>query len=207
MGHRIKASVAGFGRVLTWKDFKHLNPHSVDPKSKFDAHSFIEIGCYFQPVPLSMDEWTLKGIHVSVKLNRGKSWVRSGKETPELLRHEQLHYMIASIAGRQLCLALAKLRARSNQQVQLACRQLTTKLIGDLNKKDDYGLYGEVQDRYDDAFTTGTKHGLSTHFQILWDHQITHVHGDPHGTLEDLDSFLVPGDYESDAPAMRSSAA
>jgi hypothetical protein len=123
-----------------------------------------------------------------------------------LLRHEQLHYMISSIAARQLHDALANLTGQANQDPTDTCDEISARIIGRRDhpsKPDVEGLLDFVHQRYDEALLTGTKHGINRHYQILWDHKITKIHGDSHGKLEDLYFFLQPGDYEIDTRPTR----
>jgi hypothetical protein len=51
----------------------------------------------------------LTNVRVTVAMNKGQSWYVAGRKTPLLLRHEQGHYNITFLVGRQLCRRLLEL--------------------------------------------------------------------------------------------------
>ena len=186
-----KVGVPGFGRVLRWQDYTPVDQRPAG--SSFDAETNTDIRYRYQWIPLGKGAWKLKHVLVSVEFNNKKSWTVTGQQAADLLRHEQLHYMISSIGARQLLHALSDLSGDASQDVDSTCSEIVAKIVGD---DDVDGLVKEVQDRYDEAFLTGTQHSQNKHQQILWDHEITKIHGNPNGKLEQLYFFMVPGDYE-----------
>lgn len=80
--------------LLKWADFKGV----VDTSSKFHAISLCGI--------FSTYKWTVKNNKYTFTfaggsfLNTDKSWSITKKQTPELLRHEQVHFDIAEIFSR-----------------------------------------------------------------------------------------------------------
>jgi hypothetical protein len=190
MAPKPKVGIPGFGRRLSWKDY---TPADQPPAGySFDAGTHTDVRYRYQWRPLEKGGWKIKHVLVSVEFSHKKSWIVKGRQAEELLRHEQLHYMISSIGARQLLHALSDLSGDGSQSADFTCNEIVAKMIGD----DHDSLLSQVQDRYDEAFLTGTQHSQNKHQQILWDHEITKVHGDPNGKLEKLYYFMVPGDYE-----------
>lgn len=100
---------------------------------------------------------------VIVKAVKPESWVIKEKESDKLLKHEQLHYNISAIAGREL------------ERKALALRDATGP--GLIQKKVDLGkeiqdLIDKVNKDYDEGMQ-GTDHGAKDAEQAKWEMHIT----------------------------------
>lgn len=86
--------------LLTWNDFKG----PIDASSSFSAVTHYGTSYYYQ-WHQHLGKYTFTFTTKSyVEPNR--SWTKVEKQTPELLRHEQLHFDIAEFFARQLLVAL-----------------------------------------------------------------------------------------------------
>ena len=84
-------------RLLTWDDFKGR----ADKSTGYYAETQWELS--FGKIGFRSDqEIPLKDLVLTLKFNEKKSWVVRGKETPELLKHEQGHFDIAEIYARKI---------------------------------------------------------------------------------------------------------
>lgn len=115
-------------------------------------------------------------VNVSVKAVKAESWVLNDKKTDKLLKHEQIHYNISALGGRDL------------ERKVLALRDADGKKL--LEKKADLGK--EVQDLIDtinkdyDAELHGTHHGQKDTEQSKWELHIASLMNDPAGELKGI---------------------
>lgn len=191
----------GLGRKLTWKDYQKVaaSPDGYDAETSIDTtHNgrWVSLG----------KAWAFKHVTVGLTVNHKKSWVVAGRESQDLLRHEQIHYQIAAVAARQLERELSNLKGDASKIPGQAYDEIVTKIIGKSGSGGNAGVDGllkKVQDRYDEGPVSGSRHGLDTHYQRLWDHAVTNALGDPSASLEDLYWFLQPGDFNVDLGSTR----
>jgi hypothetical protein len=86
-------------RPLTWADFEG----KFDKANPFDSYTLANISYTYhwqKGDRLLSYQFTIKN-----RLLKDSSWVRKNKETPALLKHEQLHFDIAELYARKLLLA------------------------------------------------------------------------------------------------------
>lgn len=181
-------AVAGFGRQLRWSDFTTV-PQSLD--GKHDAATAYEIRHQCRYITESNGRWRLTRISVSLTLNSTKSWIVAGKATDELLRHEQKHYDIASVAARQLEARLKGLRGDSSTSPADAVTAVVRAVAGEQDANGNItvrGLLQEVQDRYDEDLTCGSKHGADRNNQARWELRVNRALADQAGVLDQLNS-------------------
>lgn len=89
-------------RLLTWDDFSG-NP---DKNSPYQANTYWGIKYGFTGVDFAGDTAKLKGLSVTLKFDETKSWVKEGKQTVYLLKHEQGHFDIGLICHREIIKAI-----------------------------------------------------------------------------------------------------
>ncbi len=178
----------GFNRRLRWSDFTKVRK-SLD--GEHDASTFTEISARYSYIRQGSGNWKLTRVSVTVAFNSTKSWVVIGKESKDLLNHEQMHYNIAAIAGRELEGKLAGLKGDASQSPDDAVTALSRDVIGEQDADGQMvarGALQDVQDRYDEDLTCGSEHGLNRHYQISWEHRVTKAHGDRSAMLDQLNS-------------------
>jgi hypothetical protein len=106
---------------LQWADFQS----PVDQTSPFAAntHSGVSYSWnvkYNNGIP----KFTFTAVSF---MDRFKSWVRTEKETPELLKHEQIHFDISEFFARKLLEALNNYRYTDNYKNEIA--QIYTQMM------------------------------------------------------------------------------
>jgi hypothetical protein len=122
--------------LLKWSDFKG----PVDAKSKFHAVTLAQI--FFKYT------WTLKNNNYTFTftggsyLNTDKSWSVKAKQTPELLRHEQVHFDIAEIFSRMYLQTLNS--AEYTDSFKTTIDQITEDILRNMQVMHD--LYDEQTD-------------------------------------------------------------
>ena len=82
-------------------------------------------------------------------------WVLAGQKTTRLLQHEQLHYVMATLVGREMERELAEVTGTDGAAVQRTVNQL-------IANKNARAL--EMGAAYDDD----TEHGTDAHEQAAW---------------------------------------
>ncbi|MHA6279935.1 DUF922 domain-containing protein [Salinimicrobium sp. CAU 1759] len=135
--------------ALTWKDFKA----TPDPTSPFSANtaSGISYG------------WSMKGsatgkeysYEVSSFFIPGKSWVKDGSASPNLLAHEQLHFDITELFARKLRKALAEFDFDNSRNLKADLQALYK------NAEQERAL---MQQQFD----VETRHSMNEAAQLEW---------------------------------------
>lgn len=115
-------------------------------------------------------------IKVSVKAVKADSWVVKGLQSDKLLKHEQMHYNISALGGRDLERKLKNLRDAT--------------VNGLIKKKEDLGkeiqtLIDKVNKDYDDALL-GTNHGMKATEQSKWELHLSNLMNSETAELKSL---------------------
>jgi HJR/Mrr/RecB family endonuclease len=174
-------AVQGFTYKLSWgTDFNDVDSQpagftdrsartkasvTLDPKMMAKRDSK-ESEYYFNP----------STVIVSIKAVKAESWVLKEMKSDKLLKHEQMHYNISALGGRDLERKILALRDMSGQELMNKKAALGTEmqnLIDQVNK--DY-----------DADLLGTKHGTKDAEQSKWELHITNLMNKPDAELKSL---------------------
>lgn len=85
-----KVLIAGTegNRLLQWADFKG----KPDDSSPYFAYTAWRTNVKFSGVRFNGDKALIDGFEMTMEFDEKKSWVKKGKETDELLKHEQGHF-------------------------------------------------------------------------------------------------------------------
>jgi hypothetical protein len=169
---------------LGWKDFKG----KPDKNSPFDAATASErTGLAMKAkATKSAGSWTAQAtvdpssLDLKASMNRSKSWVRKGKKSADLLRHEQGHFDIENVlvekgeveikavatgvTGTGTASTAKKAIAHSFADLQ------TTAPFTKLASLDT--VLDTAQHDYDEDPTTGTAHGTKAAQQAKWEADI-----------------------------------
>jgi hypothetical protein len=149
-----KKKIEGWPRAIAWDEFKEIKtrPAGVDEDAQIHSETapsknvtVVRKGGQFRLGPLKAE------VHVVP----GDTWVVAGKQSDELLSHEQGHYDITGLTGRDLLRDLAAIRAPTVKALQRRVQktiQRTRKLANALTTS------------YDDE----TKHGTDKVAQKKW---------------------------------------
>ena len=115
-------------------------------------------------------------VKVIIKMDKTNSWVVKDLKSDPLLKHEQMHYNISALGGRDLERKLLALRDKSGQELMNKKAALGTEiqnLINSVNKDYDEGV-------------SGTDHGKKAAEQSKWELHITNLMGKPDGELKTI---------------------
>lgn len=141
-----------WGKALSWNDFKG------EPKTNVHHQAASNMG-------VAMDySWKWKNEQLNLKykvktvFNQNYSWVKSGKQSQKLLRHEQIHFDITEIMARKLRKFLAENKFKLN-----AVRSKIDEVIHILQQENRV-----MQESYDQE----TNHGNNARKQKEWESHV-----------------------------------
>jgi hypothetical protein len=138
-------------RPLTWSDFTG----APDDSSPFFANTAWVSSFKFNSVRFNGEAALPEGFEFTLQLDPQGSWVKKGKQTDDLLRHEQGHFNIGLLYMRE---AVNKIGAaaftRSGYQAEIKT------MLGEVHKK-----YVQMGEQYDKE----TAHSINKEAQQKWD--------------------------------------
>ncbi len=137
-------------RPLVWSDFQGRS----DESNPFFALTHWNINYKPSDIRVSGENVTVGSFDVTVELDRKESWVKKGKETDELLEHEQGHFNIGLLCMKEL---LTKEKEASFTKSNLSSKMQS--IFSDVMKK-----YHDMDDKYDSE----TDHSKNKPEQKRW---------------------------------------
>ncbi len=179
-------SLHGFRHTLSWsQDFtQYLSP----PPDKEHLIAFtVALAGTFGGMEIKYDSdselYSFKHskIKVKIKMDKSSSWVLKDSKTDKLKKHEQLHYNISALAGRDFERDLKKLTAATPEELVSARDELNSQmqtLIDDMNKE------------YDNTILWGTDHGRIALHQEVWELHIGKLMNDDNARLESIYTMM-----------------
>lgn len=179
-------SVHGFRHTLSWSqdfttrtepppDKDHLVAFTVAPAGTFGGmeikyNSDSEL-YYFRP----------SKIKVRIKMNKSESWVLKDAKTEKLRKHEQIHYNISALGGRDLERGLKNLTAATPDELIWERDNFTAE-----NQK----LVNAINNEYDNTILWGTDHGRIDMHQEVWELHINKLMNDDNAKLESIYAMM-----------------
>ncbi len=154
-------AVTGWPRKLRWDQFRKLDsrPQGQSTDAHTEAQWMNPPGKKFKLVR-DRRAWRLDNVNLVLTLVNQETWVVKGKESDELLKHEQGHWDIAGLLVREYHRQLVALRARTPAKL--------TELFKNTEKRAKTRL-SQVNKQYEDD----TKHGTDSTQQKKWNELIT----------------------------------
>jgi hypothetical protein len=174
---RIAAVLHGFPYSLRWSDFTEVRTSRKPPRQAFTVASFNMTGWH---VGTDDRGFKVQGLSVRVSLNKHSSWAVKSGETATLLDHEQGHFDIAGLIGRDLArkvldlslpvselAALKEAGTTADQHKRYALKQFQKSING--FGKEAAALMSRLQSQGKDGlYDASTKHGLDQRAQARW---------------------------------------
>jgi hypothetical protein len=152
--------LSNWPRSLTWDDFPEVNSRPADAEGDENAQIAAEAR---QPDRIAVvNEGGVRrvtSLSITIQVVRENSWVVRSAKTPELLSHEQGHYDIQGLMGRDMGNEILAARAPSADALQ----QIVTEIIQRYRQR---GI--DLSAQYD----TDTNHGRNREAQARWDRAI-----------------------------------
>jgi len=150
-------------RTLTWDDFTG----KPDKSSPFDAHTYWNVNYRYKRVVYVSDTAKIEEPVVILELNKNLSWIKPGRETPKLLKHEQGHFNIGLLCQKELIdkfKTTTFTRSDFRDKIQLLFKTILDKYTAMGIKYDDetdHGKNPEKQESWNDFFSGELKTGNS----------------------------------------------
>ena len=141
-------------RLLTWGDFTGR----PDEKSPFDANTLWKLNYKFGSMSVSGDTVKLHVFSVGVELDTTKTWIKKGKATGVLLKHEQGHFNIGLLCQHELIEQVKNavfLTSNIQQKLQQMFTDATYKyeaMGAQYDKETDHSKDQEAQEKWDAFF-------------------------------------------------------
>lgn len=138
-------------RPLVWSDFAG----KPDESNPYFAYTFWNLNYRFSGVTFNGDQATLQGLEVVLEFNGQASWVKPGKQSDELLKHEQGHFNAALLCLKEVLKTVAAAQfTRGNYK-----EEIQKIVYGTVQK------YKDMNIRYDEE----TRHSMNKEEQKKWD--------------------------------------
>jgi hypothetical protein len=139
---------------LQWADF--IAP--VNESSRFYAETYS--GTHYSYTSHTNDTGRVFTFKVYSYLSKGRSWSNIDKQTPELLKHEQLHFDISEYFARQLLIALNKYNYTADYQNEI---------------RSVFQAIEEERSTMETVYDLRTSHSLNKKAQTKWSEFITDI--------------------------------
>jgi hypothetical protein len=137
-------------RQLLWADFKGA-PNNSSP---YFAYTAWKTNVKFSGVQFEGEKAFINGFEMTVEFDAKNSWVKKGKETDELLRHEQGHFDVGILYMQEVFQTIA-----TASFTKAAYKDEFQKIIRDIHDK-----YVAMGDKYD----KDTNHSIRKDEQAKW---------------------------------------
>ncbi|MGB4845510.1 MAG: DUF922 domain-containing protein [Ferruginibacter sp.] len=154
IGQQVIISGAAKNRLLTWNDFSG----KPDKKSEHEANTFWKINYSYTGVNFQGDSAKLKGLSVKLELDADQSWIKSGKETANLLKHEQGHFDVGLICLKEMIEKLNN-SVFHKQDISAKVQNLFSEVLNkyllmnkQYDKETDHSKKKEEQEKWDQFF-------------------------------------------------------
>lgn len=150
-------SLKGWPRKVRWNEFRALEkpPDGEEGDAYLESRFGTPPGKKY-PFKKSKSGWRMDGVEFVISIEGSKSWAVKSKRNKDLLNHEQGHFDITGLVGREAYKAIKTLRART----QDALREGLGKFNRQMQKKVD-----RLHERYDKE----TDHSNNSKKQDTWD--------------------------------------
>lgn len=150
--------MTGWPRTLAWSEFNERDSRPQGMDENAQIHSEVQLS---PQVSIESDNGKLKlgSFTVQVVTISEDTWVVKGTKSDALLAHEQGHYDITGLMGRDTMNDLKALRARSSRDLQQKVTALLEK-------------YRDLAKTFTEKYDKETDHGRNTKAQAQWEQKI-----------------------------------
>lgn len=163
-------SLNGFDDTISWSQFNQVPSRPIGEKE--DAHIRAEWTFDYAYVQ-NGKVVSVSNVDVNLTIITAESWVVTNAKSNYLLKHEQGHYDITSLAAREFYNKSKSLKANSVHNSKLKISEFKQKIQQKTN----------IANKLYDA---QTDHGQKTQLQQTWDKKIDAAKKNPNGTIDDL---------------------
>jgi hypothetical protein len=157
--------ISGWPRSITWDEFNELSARPPGETEDAQIHSEVD-----QPSRVSVVReggiYRVTSLTVTLRTVNEDNWVVTSHKSADLLSHEQGHYDITGLMGRDMGNEIVAVRARSRQDLQTKVTQIIEKyrrrakaLSERYDTETDHSGNRQAQKRWDDAIQSAMKSG------------------------------------------------
>jgi Bacterial protein of unknown function (DUF922) len=161
----VSLQISGWPRSISWDEFKELPARPPDETEDAQIHSEVD-----QPSRVGVVRehgvFRVTSLTVTLRTVSEDNWVVTAQKSDDLLSHEQGHYDITGLTGRDMGNEIVAVRAHSRADLQTKVTQIIEKyrrlakaLSGRYDTETDHSRNGQAQERWDDAIHAAMKSG------------------------------------------------
>ena len=125
--------LGGVPNRIGWRDFTVV-PRSPKPPATASTLADFSYSAAIPGKPDKDGSYRLSHVHVTVTMNRGRSWVVKGSQSAALLDHEQGHFTITWTVARDLCRRLLDMAWDATLLAATNVTDVAGFLRGEMNK-------------------------------------------------------------------------
>lgn len=179
-------SLHGFRHTLSWSnDFTERDepPGGKEDLAAFTvapADTFGELRARYDS-DSELYEVISSSVKVKIKMDKSNSWVLRSSKTEKLKKHEQLHYNISALGGRDLERELKLITAGTPEELMQEKHRINSQI---------QSLITEINKEYDNTILWGTNHGRIDLHQEVWELHIKKLMNDSNGKLESVYAMM-----------------
>ncbi len=146
--------ISGWPRAIAWSEFREISKRPDGVLEDAQIHSEVS-----SPSRLSVTrengQFRLPNYPAKLDVVPDDTWVVTGTKSDALLAHEQVHFDITGLSGRDMVREMLALRAPTTDELQRAVTRITERY---------QQLASELTKKYDDE----TNHGRNADQQKRW---------------------------------------
>ena len=157
--------ITGWPRSITWGEFKELPARPSGENEDAQIHSEVD-----QPSEVAVvregGELRVSALTVTIRTVTEDDWVVTSQKSAELLSHEQGHYDITGLMGRDMGNEIVAARASSRDDLQTKVTQIIQKyaqrakdLSAQYDEETKNGRNREAQKKWDDKIRSAMQSG------------------------------------------------
>jgi len=132
-------TISGWPRKIEWSEFREIQKRPDGMSEDAQIHSEVS-----SPSRLSVarenGQFRLPNYPAKLEVVRDDTWVVAGTKSDDLLAHEQVHFDITGLSGRDMVRDMLALRAKTSAELQREVTRITQRyqqLANDLTEKYD----------------------------------------------------------------------
>ncbi len=150
--------MAGWPRSISWDEFTELGARPPGETEDAQIHSEVD-----QPSQVSVvregGAFRVSSLTVEIRVVRDDNWVVTSQKSDDLLSHEQGHYDLTGLLGRDMGNEIVAARGRSTADLQAKVTQIIQ-------------TYRQRAKTWTDRYDTETDHSRNRAAQKRWDDQM-----------------------------------
>jgi len=166
----VSVTMTGFDHEVAWREFQRRESRPAGESEDAYIEADKNVDYDFSG---SGSNWQVTDVRATIEVDQVESWVVQGKETDELLEHEQGHFDITALGMREEANRTAALTGTSGSDIDSQYAQIRL----EINRK-----IAQANARYD----TRTDHSNNKPAQRRWLRSIQAAKSRNDGTIDDL---------------------